>query len=158
MCVLFQDYRTLFEDSGNNPGEKTLEDKFFEHEVSQGFKDFRDEKIFGYSIISGNLQFLCLAPVLSPASIKKILWEVLDGPFYYTVSSQYFKLNMSIVIRQKLMFLFNVSTPLSFIKETRSNLDCDIVTLTFNVTVYTTYPIKISRKNVSAALMCDVDT
>ena len=31
--VLFQEYRVLFEDSGTNPGEKTLEDKFFEHEV-----------------------------------------------------------------------------------------------------------------------------
>ena len=28
-----QEYRVLFEESGNNPGEKTLEDKFFEHEV-----------------------------------------------------------------------------------------------------------------------------
>ena len=32
MTVL-QEYRQLFEDSGNNPGDKTLEDKFFEHEV-----------------------------------------------------------------------------------------------------------------------------
>jgi len=29
-----QEYRILFEESGNNPGDKTLEDKFFEHEVS----------------------------------------------------------------------------------------------------------------------------
>jgi len=29
----YGDYRTLFEDSGTNPGDKTLEDKFFEHEV-----------------------------------------------------------------------------------------------------------------------------
>ena len=28
-----QDYRLLFEGAGNNPGDKTLEDKFFEHEV-----------------------------------------------------------------------------------------------------------------------------
>lgn len=29
----FQEYSALFEGAGNNPGEKTLEDKFFEHEV-----------------------------------------------------------------------------------------------------------------------------
>jgi len=29
----YADYRTLFDGSGTNPGEKTLEDKFFEHEV-----------------------------------------------------------------------------------------------------------------------------
>ena len=39
ICVdLFnlQEYRILFEESGNNPGDKTLEDKFFEHEVCTG--------------------------------------------------------------------------------------------------------------------------
>lgn len=30
---ILQEYRILFEESGNNPGDKTLEDKFFEHEV-----------------------------------------------------------------------------------------------------------------------------
>lgn len=30
-----QEYSALFEGAGNNPGEKTLEDKFFEHEVTQ---------------------------------------------------------------------------------------------------------------------------
>ena len=30
----FQEYRTLFDDVSSNAGEKTLEDKFFEHEVS----------------------------------------------------------------------------------------------------------------------------
>lgn len=28
-----QEYKPLFEGTGNNPGDKTLEDKFFEHEV-----------------------------------------------------------------------------------------------------------------------------
>ena len=32
--VLLQDYKSLFEGAGTNPGEKTLEDKFFEHEVN----------------------------------------------------------------------------------------------------------------------------
>ena len=35
--VLLQDYKSLFEGAGTNPGEKTLEDKFFEHEVSTCF-------------------------------------------------------------------------------------------------------------------------
>ena len=29
-----QEYKVLFDGAGNNPGEKTLEDKFFEYEVS----------------------------------------------------------------------------------------------------------------------------
>lgn len=29
-----QEYSALFEGAGNNPGDKTLEDKFFEHEAS----------------------------------------------------------------------------------------------------------------------------
>jgi hypothetical protein len=33
-CYL-QEYSALFEGAGNNPGEKTLEDKFFEHEVNE---------------------------------------------------------------------------------------------------------------------------
>ena len=35
--VLLQDYKSLFEGAGTNPGEKTLEDKFFEHEVNINF-------------------------------------------------------------------------------------------------------------------------
>lgn len=35
--VLLQDYKSLFEGAGTNPGEKTLEDKFFEHEVNLNF-------------------------------------------------------------------------------------------------------------------------
>lgn len=31
---ILQDYKELFDGAGNNPGDKTLEDKFFEHEVS----------------------------------------------------------------------------------------------------------------------------
>ena len=33
VCEYYSDYKALFETTGNNPGEKTLEDKFFEHEV-----------------------------------------------------------------------------------------------------------------------------
>ena len=35
--LLLQDYKSLFEGAGTNPGEKTLEDKFFEHEVNINF-------------------------------------------------------------------------------------------------------------------------
>lgn len=31
-----QEYKLLFEGAGSNPGDKTLEDRFFEHEVSAG--------------------------------------------------------------------------------------------------------------------------
>ena len=31
----YSDYKMCFEGAGTNPGEKTLEDKFFEYEVSQ---------------------------------------------------------------------------------------------------------------------------
>lgn len=32
--IVLQEYSALFEGAGNNPGDKTLEDKFFEHEVN----------------------------------------------------------------------------------------------------------------------------
>jgi len=35
-CVL-KDYKQCFDGAGTNPGEKTLEDKFFEYEVSYCF-------------------------------------------------------------------------------------------------------------------------
>lgn len=34
--ALHQEYKLLFEGAGSNPGDKTLEDRFFEHEVSAG--------------------------------------------------------------------------------------------------------------------------
>ena len=33
MCCFFQEYKELFDGAGNNVGDKTLEDKFFEYEV-----------------------------------------------------------------------------------------------------------------------------
>lgn len=35
---IFQEYKELFDNSGSNPGDKTLEDKFFEYEVNILFK------------------------------------------------------------------------------------------------------------------------
>ncbi len=34
MFCLFKEYANIFSQAGNNPGEKTLEDKFYEREVS----------------------------------------------------------------------------------------------------------------------------
>ena len=42
-----QEYRELFEGAGNNPGEKTLEDKFFEHEVKLNVNAFMQQFHFG---------------------------------------------------------------------------------------------------------------
>lgn len=39
---VLKEYKELFDGSGNNPGEKTLEDKFFEYEVSSFFVLFCD--------------------------------------------------------------------------------------------------------------------
>ncbi len=35
--MLLQEYKLLFEGAGSNPGDKTLEDRFFEHEVSKAY-------------------------------------------------------------------------------------------------------------------------
>ncbi|KAG1650792.1 V-type proton ATPase subunit d 1 [Nymphon striatum] len=43
----YGEYRVLFEGAGNNPGEKTLEDKFFEHEVKLNVNAFMQQFHFG---------------------------------------------------------------------------------------------------------------
>lgn len=43
----FGEYRVLFEEAGTNPGEKTLEDKFFEHEVMLMKNAFLQQFHFG---------------------------------------------------------------------------------------------------------------
>lgn len=35
----YAEYAALFDGSGNNPGDKTLEDKFFEHEVNTPYAE-----------------------------------------------------------------------------------------------------------------------
>ncbi|KAM7441241.1 hypothetical protein ABFA07_009648 [Porites harrisoni] len=39
----YSDYKSLFEGAGTNPGEKTLEDKFFEHEVKMNILSFQQQ-------------------------------------------------------------------------------------------------------------------
>ncbi|XP_046843483.1 V-type proton ATPase subunit d 1-like [Xenia sp. Carnegie-2017] len=43
----YADYRRLFDGAGTNPGEKTLEDKFFEHEVKLNTLAFEQQFHFG---------------------------------------------------------------------------------------------------------------
>jgi len=43
----YAEYRELFENAGNNPGEKTLEDKFFEHEVKLNVNGYMQQFHFG---------------------------------------------------------------------------------------------------------------
>ncbi|KAI9555085.1 V-type proton ATPase subunit d 1 [Daphnia magna] len=43
----YAEYKELFDGSGNNPGEKTLEDKFFEYEVKLNMNGFMQQFHFG---------------------------------------------------------------------------------------------------------------
>eukprot|EP00794_Sanderia_malayensis_P019235 gene19235-21163_t len=43
----YAEYKVLFEGTGNNPGDKTLEDKFFEHEVNMNIISFMQQFHFG---------------------------------------------------------------------------------------------------------------
>jgi len=43
----YAEYKALFDGAGNNPGEKTLEDKFFEHEVKLNVNAFMQQFHFG---------------------------------------------------------------------------------------------------------------
>lgn len=47
VAEFYSEYRVLFEESGSNPGDKTLEDKFFEHEVKLMKNAFMNQFHFG---------------------------------------------------------------------------------------------------------------
>jgi len=53
VAEFYGEYRGVFSDTGNNPGDKTLEDRFFEYEVSLMKKAFMNQFHFGvfYSYI-----------------------------------------------------------------------------------------------------------
>lgn len=46
-----QEYSALFEGAGNNPGDKTLEDKFFEHEASRFVLIFQNNNLLDVRVI-----------------------------------------------------------------------------------------------------------
>ena len=44
VCCFSQEYKLLFEGAGSNPGDKTLEDRFFEHEVSMNMTEREQDR------------------------------------------------------------------------------------------------------------------
>ncbi|CAB4061245.1 ATPeV0D [Lepeophtheirus salmonis] len=47
VAEFYNDYKSCFEEAGTNPGDKTLEDKFFEHEVKLNVNAFMQQFHFG---------------------------------------------------------------------------------------------------------------
>lgn len=75
--MLLQEYKLLFEGAGSNPGDKTLEDRFFEHEVSlkRGEKgDLCNSVILNQQMAQSESSFLMGKCVLCVCRWSLISW------------------------------------------------------------------------------------
>lgn len=80
---LLQEYKLLFEGAGSNPGDKTLEDRFFEHEVSSW------ELPIPMELFNSMTKREALAPQPAVASGREKEGQQPEGPFLLCCSSSW---------------------------------------------------------------------